>query len=130
MVDDGGLAHGALIFNFPRVPLPVVDELGRVVAFVQVLEHGRQDFGRLVRQVNPSSSRLEELRLEHRLEVCRSVQYLFMASKQSLVGADADGDDSRGQCATHGLVEILAVSDTRMLPGTIGGTVFPPGRPD
>ena len=77
----------------PARPLLVVDQSRAVVAFVQVLQHGGEDLGLFVGQIDAFARRFEELRPEGLGEVGRLGEDVFVCGEEPLGRSDADGHD-------------------------------------
>jgi hypothetical protein len=80
----------SFILEFPGIPLLVVEQLRVVVPLVQVLEYSREDFGLFIWQVDSSGVGLEELGFESGGEEGGPDEDFFVASKETLLGPDAD----------------------------------------
>lgn len=108
-VDDGVLEDGArggldgclagrrtvtAIFQAPCLALAVVFQSGVVVALVEVLEDGGEDFRVLVRKVDTLVVAGEELVPAGVLEVRRVAEDVLVSGKETLLVADCYGDDS------------------------------------
>lgn len=81
------------LFELPRVPALVVQEAGIVVAFVEVFEHGGEDFGELFGEVDPFGAGLEELAAADGGEEGGGGEDVFVGCEEALLGAYAEGDD-------------------------------------
>lgn len=84
---------GRVVIEEPARSLLVVCNLGRVVAFIQELEHSREDFGLFVRQVDAFARRFEKLRPAGLSEVGRFGEDVFVGCEEAGGGPDGDGDD-------------------------------------
>lgn len=107
---DGGCAvafvwvravHCAL--EHPGLAALVMDQARIVVTLVEILQDTREDFGLLRRQVNASSGGFEELAPQNLGEVGGVGKDVFVCGEQSLVGANNDGHDGRGEARGDGL---------------------------
>jgi len=87
------------VFELVAVAPLVVLEPRVVVPLVQVLEHGGEDLGLVVGQVDPLRAGLEELAAADCLEPGRVAQDVFVGGEETLLAADAEGDDGAGQGA-------------------------------
>lgn len=56
VMEDGRFTDSTIIFNLPCVTLSVVDELGRVIALVKILEDCGQNLWRFVGQINSTGT--------------------------------------------------------------------------
>lgn len=86
-------------FELPGVLALVVQEAGVVVAFVEVFEDGGEDFWELFGQVDSFGGGLEELAAADGGEEGGVGEDVFVGCEEALLGADAEGDDGRGQVA-------------------------------
>jgi hypothetical protein len=75
------------------VPLLVVFETGIIVAFVEVFEHGREDFRLFIGKVDALVRCLEELVTARRLEERGMAEDVFMGGKEPLLRSDRECDD-------------------------------------
>ena len=92
---DSGLAgRRTAIFQAPCLTLAVVLQPRVVVALVEVLKDGREDFRVLVGKVDPLVSAGEELVPAGVLEVRRVAEDVLVSSEQTLLVANCYGDDS------------------------------------
>ena len=91
---DGVLPGGSIVvFQIPARPLLVICKLRAVVAFVEVLEHSREDLWFFGRQVDAFTRRLEELLSTEMGEVCRLAENVFVCCEEALRWPDADCND-------------------------------------
>ena len=100
MVDCG---LGVLLrrhFELPRISALVVEEAGKVVAFVEVFEDGGKDFGQLFGQVDSFGGGLEELAAADGGEEGGVGEDVFMGCEETLLGSNAKGDDRGSQVAS------------------------------
>ena len=81
------------LFKLPRVAPLVVEEARVVVAFVEVFEDGGEDLGELFGEVDPFGAGLEELAAADGGEEGGGGEDVFVGGEESLVDADAQGDD-------------------------------------
>ena len=89
---------GAGIFEVPAVALLVVLDAGVVVAFVEVLEDGGEDFWFFVGEVDAFvGCRLEELSGAEGLEPGGVGEDVFVGGEEALFAADGYGDDCTGE---------------------------------
>ena len=86
-------------FELPRISALVVEEAGVVVAFVEVFEDGGEDFGELFGEVDSFGGGLEELAAADGGEEGGVGEDVFVGGEETLLGADAEGDDGGGQVA-------------------------------
>ena len=86
-------SRALVVLEIPARTLLVVGDLGRVVAFVEVLEHGGEDFGLFVRQLDSFARGFEELCSAGLGEVWRFGEDVFVVGEEASGGADCDGDD-------------------------------------
>ena len=98
------LIHG--LFELPRVSLLVVNQTRIIIAFVEILEHRREYFGLFVRQSNLLVLRIHHLALQHTLEERRHAEDILVSGEDSLVLANHEGDDGRGQVTVPVLVSL------------------------
>ena len=100
-VVDGGLrvALRRRYLELPGVAALVVQQAGVVVAFVEVFEHGGEDFRELFREVDAFGGAFEELAAADGGEEGGGGEYVFVGGEEALLGADAKGDDGGGQVA-------------------------------
>ena len=87
------------IFEFPCILSLIVQQVGKVVSFVKIFEHRRQDLGLLFRKVDAFGIRFDKLATAGSFEERRLAEDLFMTSKETLFRTNADGDDRRCKCA-------------------------------
>ena len=73
-----------------------MEEAGVVVAFVEVLEDGGEDFGDFFGEGNSFGGGLEELAADDCGEEGGSRENVFVGGEEALFGADAEGDDGGG----------------------------------
>lgn len=101
MVDGALGAAGTHVgrLELPRVLALVVHEVGVVVAFVEVLKHGGEDLGLLVRQGDAFGGGLHELAAAGGVEEGRDAEDVFVGGEEALFAADDERDDGRGQGA-------------------------------
>ena len=76
-----------------------MQEPGIVVAFVEVFEDGGEDFGGFFGEVDSFGGGFEELAAADGGEEGRVGEDVFVGCEETLLGADAEGDDGRGQIA-------------------------------
>jgi hypothetical protein len=109
VVVDGGLGPAILagLFQLPRVPLLVVHQARVVVALVEELEDGREDFGFFVGQRDLLGLRVHQLVLQDALEEGRSTQDVLVGGEDPLLLTDDEGDDSRNGTTRAGHVSTL-----------------------
>ena len=81
------------VFEIPARAFLVVGEFGGVVAFVEVLEHGGEDFWFLGRKLDAFVARFEELRPAGLGEVGGFAEDVFVGGEESLCGAHGYGHD-------------------------------------
>lgn len=99
-LDDGFVGivgAGAGVFEVPAVALLVVLDAGVVVAFVEVLEDGGEDFGFFVGEVDALVGCLEELARAEGLEPGRVGEDVFVGGEEALFAADGYGDNCTGE---------------------------------
>lgn len=107
VVVDGGLARALAVvlyvLHLPRVAALVVDQARVVVALVEVLEHGGEDLGLLVRQVDAlgvaaaaGRGGVQVLRRQRLLEPWRGAEDVLVRGEDTLVFADYKGYDGGG----------------------------------
>ena len=94
-------------FQLPRVSAFVVEKAGVVVAFVEVFEDGGEDFGEFFRQVDSFGGGLEELAAADGGEEGRGGEDVFVGCEETLLDADAEGDDWRSQIAGNRLWSVV-----------------------
>jgi hypothetical protein len=82
-----------LVLQEPTASLLIVVDVGRVVALVEVLKDGGEDFGGFIGQFDAFACGLEELRPDDVGEEGRFVEDAFVGGEESLFGTDADGYD-------------------------------------
>lgn len=92
-----GVGRGHCTLEHPGLTALVVKQAGVVVTLVQILENAGENLRFLCRQVDASSSGLEELTVQRLREERGMGQDVFMRGKQSLVGTHDDCHDGRGQ---------------------------------
>jgi hypothetical protein len=92
-VDDGFAGTITSVFQAPAVTLLAVFHAWCIVAFVEVLENGREHFRVLIRKVEPLVGRREELTSKEVGKEGAVRQDVLMRSEQSLLAADCDCDD-------------------------------------
>lgn len=92
MVVDGWLVL-VRVFEFPGILPLIVEELGRVISFVEILEDGGEYFGLFIRQIDSTCGAVIELPFESGPEIGRAAQNVFVAGKESLLWANAKGDN-------------------------------------
>ncbi len=95
----GGSGPLVQLLDLPGVPALVLDEAGVIVALVEVLEHGREDLGLLVGQVDALALRVHILALQGLLEPRRGAEDVLVRGEDPLLLADHEGHDGRGQGA-------------------------------
>ena len=69
------------MLEVPARSLLVVSDFGTVVAFVEILQHGGEDFRLFVREIDSFARRFEELRPAALGEVGRLAQNVFVSSE-------------------------------------------------
>ncbi len=89
-------------FELPGVAALVVQEARVVVAFVEVLEDGGEDFGALFGEGDALGGGLEELAAADGGEEGGGGEDVLVGGEEALLGADAEGDDGGGQVAGGG----------------------------
>ena len=78
-------------FELPAVPPLVVQQAGVVVALVEVFEHGGEDLGDVVGQVDAFGEGFEELAAADCGEEGGVGEDVFVGGEEALFGADAEG---------------------------------------
>ena len=76
-----------------------MEQAGIVVAFVEVFEHGGEDFGDFFGEVDPFGGGLEELAAADGGEEGGGGEDVLVGGEEALLDADAEGDDWGGQVA-------------------------------
>lgn len=76
-----------------------MEETWVVVAFVEVFKHGRKDLGEFFGEIDSFCGGFEELATADGGEEGGVREDVFMGGEEALFGADADGDDGRGEGA-------------------------------
>lgn len=94
------VARGRL--NLPRVAALVVREAGKVVALVEVLEDGAEDFRLLVGQRNALGRRVHVRGAQRLREKGTGAEDVLVGGKEALLGADDEGDDAGGDATVRG----------------------------
>ena len=89
-------------FKLPRVSAFVVEQAGVVVAFVEVFEHGGEDFGEFFGEVDSFGAGFEELAAADGGEEGGGGEDVFVGCEEALLDADTEGDDGGGQVAGVG----------------------------
>jgi hypothetical protein len=85
--------RAVLVLQEPTASLLIIVDGRSVVAFVEILEYGGEDFSSFIRKLDAFASRLEELRPDDIGEEGRFVEDAFVSGEESLFGADANGHD-------------------------------------
>ena len=80
-------------FKLPRISAFVVQKARIVVAFVEVLEDGGEDFGQFFWEIDSFGGGLEELAAADGGEEGRGRKDVFVGCEEALLDADAEGDD-------------------------------------
>ena len=86
-------------FELPCISALVVQQAGVVVAFVEVLEDGGEDFRELFWEVDSFGGGLEELAAADGGEEGGGGEDVFVGGEEALLDSDAEGDDGGGQVA-------------------------------
>jgi hypothetical protein len=89
------------ILEMKRLAALVIFETRIVVAFVEVFEDRGEDSRFFIGKINSLAARLEELIASERGEEGRMGQDILVSSKETLLSADADGDDGGCQMRTQ-----------------------------
>jgi hypothetical protein len=82
-----------LVLQEPTASLLIIVDGRSVVALVEILEDGGEDFGGFVGEFDAFAGGLEELCPDDVGEEGRFVEDAFVSGEESLFGADADGHD-------------------------------------
>lgn len=93
---DGRLALAPphiCVLKVPGLPLFVVLHTRVIVALVQELEDAAKNLGLLVREIDATSGRLEELAAASSGEVWRVAEDFLVGGKEAGLVADTEGDD-------------------------------------
>lgn len=99
MVDCGLRVVLSGHFELPRISALAVQEARVVVAFVEVFEDGREDFGGFLGKVDSFGGGFEELATADGGEEGGVGEDVFVGCEETLLGADAERDDGGGQVA-------------------------------
>lgn len=98
MVDSGlEAAVVGCVFQLPSVSTLIVEETRVVVAFVEVFEDGGENLGELFGEIDSLGGGFEELPTANGSEEWRFRESVFVSSEKTLLRADAESDDGRGQ---------------------------------
>ena len=94
-MDDcfAGAVGVAAVFQVPALPLGIVLEARVVIAFVEILEDRREDFGVFVGKVDAFVGAREELITAGGLEIGRVAKDIFVSCKETLLVSDRERDD-------------------------------------
>jgi len=85
------------VLELPGVTVPVMNQARIVISLVEILEHGREDLGLLVRKGDSLVHGIRRVLATGRLKERRLAEDVLVCRKQTPLAANGKGDNGRGR---------------------------------